>query len=145
MNNLEREVNQKRESERKGLSADWQPSDEAIKLARERRISVSGCAAKFRSWAQHKTISDVDSRFLKWLMYEKPPMDGESDADYEPQINYRPTAAELDRAAFNFARNNSFWGAAMGPEPGMTGCKCPDEILLRHGIDPKTGLVRRWA
>src|SRR5580692_6532735 len=115
MNNLEREVNQKRESESKGLSADWHPSEEAIKLARERRISVSGCAAKFRAWAHHKTISDVDSRFMKWLMYEKAPMDGESDADYEPQINYQPTPDEFERAAANFARNNSFWGHAMGP------------------------------
>lgn len=29
------------------------------------------------------------------------------------------------------------------PSPGLSSCRCPPEILIRHGIDPETGDVRQ--
>jgi hypothetical protein len=128
---------------RNALPENWTPSSEALSLATARKVNVVDVAAKFRLSlkASGKTYSDYDAAFMKWI-YNERPMDGESEVYMEPQRNYKPTEAEFNRAASNFAKNNSFWGKAMGPEPGMLGCKCPAEILIKHGIDPKTGLTK---
>jgi hypothetical protein len=55
-------------------------------------------------------------------------------------IGYQPTAAEFERAAALFAKSASKWSSQLGPEPGAIGCKCPPDILRKHGIDPETGL-----
>ncbi len=122
---------------------EWKPSPQATELARSKKVSVSKCADKFRNWAKGsgRKFNDLDARFEQFISYEKV-SEGDSEIDYEPQINYRPSLAEFDRAVSLFRMNNSFWGHAMGPEPGMLGCKCPPEILLKHGIDPKTGLAK---
>lgn len=57
-----------------------------------------------------------------------------------PQIGDQPSLEDFERAAALFVKDNSKWGNRMGPEPGMGGCRCPTEILIRHGINPKTGL-----
>lgn len=55
-------------------------------------------------------------------------------------LDYKPTTDEFDRAVALFAKSASKWSSQLGPEPGMGGCRCPPEILIRHGIDPATGL-----
>lgn len=54
-------------------------------------------------------------------------------------VNKQPEAADYEQAVMRYARNQSAWSRQLGPEPGSAGCKCPPEILVRHGIDPKTG------
>jgi hypothetical protein len=56
------------------------------------------------------------------------------------------TEAEWEAQVIRFAKNASLWTTRhFGPEPGMTGCKCPRAILEKHGIDPATGMRRRAA
>lgn len=40
---------------------------------------------------------------------------------------------DMDRVAEMF-KKTGVWSRYAGPEPGMTGCKCPPEILAKHGI-----------
>jgi hypothetical protein len=145
-NNIDKKERE-RGIQRNALPDDWKPSLEAIDLARARRINVMLVASKFRDTikAEGKTYDDYDAAFLRWVRTERLPPEGESETYYEPQRNYTPTAREFELAAANFAKNNSFWGKAMGPEPGMSGCKCPPEILIKFGIDPKTGLKTQAA
>jgi len=42
-----------------------------------------------------------------------------------------------------FAKDQSKRSHQLGSEPGMPACKCPHEILSRHGIDAQTGLPVR--
>ncbi|MBR1230223.1 hypothetical protein JQ600_35600 [Bradyrhizobium sp. AUGA SZCCT0176] len=38
-----------------------------------------------------------------------------------------------------FKANRSQWSRHAGPEPGMTGCRCPVQVLVDAQIDPATG------
>jgi DNA-binding Lrp family transcriptional regulator len=40
---------------------------------------------------------------------------------------------DMDKVAEMF-KKTGVWSKYAGPEPGMTGCKCPPEILAKHGI-----------
>jgi len=40
---------------------------------------------------------------------------------------------DMDKVAEMF-KKTGVWSRYAGPEPGMTGCKCPPEILAKHGI-----------
>src|ERR1700733_12871358 len=102
MNNLDNNVNKQRES---GLSSNWEPLEEAKNLARDRRISVSGCAAKFRVWARGRAIDNPDDRFLMWVMNERQPPADDTDADHSDR--YEPTLKDFENSARLFARNNS--------------------------------------
>lgn len=53
---------------------------------------------------------------------------------------FDPTDAQWDVAVKLFAKNASRWSGQFGPEPGMSLCRCPPEILRKNGIDPITGL-----
>lgn len=58
------------------------------------------------------------------------------------EVNTAPLTASYERAAELWARGGaSTWSHQLGPEPGQIGCRCPLEILTKHKIDPKTGLV----
>lgn len=60
------------------------------------------------------------------------------------EVSGRPeiTEAQWDAEAAKFAKDGaSLWSRQLGPEPGMGGCRCPPEILTRHGINPTTGIV----
>lgn len=50
------------------------------------------------------------------------------------------TKIDWDKHVERWKRNNSFWSRGLGPAPGMTGCQCPHDVMIKHGIDPKTGL-----
>lgn len=39
------------------------------------------------------------------------------------------------------AQGEANWPMAMQPNPGDAGCRCPPEVLRRHGIDPATGNI----
>lgn len=55
-------------------------------------------------------------------------------------VNKQPEPADYEQAVMRWKSNNSHWSTKyFGPEPGMTGCKCPPDILTRNGIDPATG------
>jgi hypothetical protein len=41
---------------------------------------------------------------------------------------------DMDKVAEMF-KKTGVWSRYAGPEPGMTGCKCPPEILTKHGIE----------
>jgi hypothetical protein len=40
---------------------------------------------------------------------------------------------DMDKVAEMF-KKTGVWSKYAGPEPGLTGCKCPPEILAKHGI-----------
>lgn len=40
---------------------------------------------------------------------------------------------DMDKVAEMF-KKTGVWSKYAGPEPGMTGCRCPTEILAKHGI-----------
>lgn len=56
---------------------------------------------------------------------------------------FNPTDEQWDAGVKLFAMSASKWSSQLGPEPGMSACRCPPEILRRNGIDPTTGLKIR--
>ncbi len=59
------------------------------------------------------------------------------------QRTYQPIAKEFETGVALFAKDQSKRSHQLGSEPGMPACKCPHEILSRHGIDAQTGLPVR--
>lgn len=58
----------------------------------------------------------------------------------ETTAQHRPTAEDWHKAVEWWKTDQSRWSyKSLGPEPGMSGCRCPAAILQAHGIDPKTG------
>jgi hypothetical protein len=55
-------------------------------------------------------------------------------------LPYQPTESDWNAVCKRYAANNSQWSRQLGPEPGQRGCRCPIKIMLKHGIDPDTGL-----
>lgn len=49
------------------------------------------------------------------------------------------TKIDMDSVVAMFVKTG-VWSKYAGNEPGMGGCRCPPEILVKHGIDPKTGM-----
>lgn len=60
------------------------------------------------------------------------------------EVNAPPTAQAITMA-LNLFVDGGKWSRQLGPEPGQLGCKIDPEVLLAHGIDPKTGLRARKA
>lgn len=59
-------------------------------------------------------------------------------------VKATPTDAEFDRQVAMLAKGMP-WSSQLGPEPGHAGCRVPERILTKHGIDPKTGFKVRAA
>jgi hypothetical protein len=51
---------------------------------------------------------------------------------------WAPTEKDWDGAVKLWASIDR-WSAQFGPDPASRSCRCPKEILERHGIDPATG------
>jgi len=68
------------------------------------------------------------------------------DSPLRPQFNaeWQPAVADWDSLAKRYAatRHWSNWIDHFGPDPTSKSCRCPPEILQRHGIDPDTGELR---
>lgn len=70
------------------------------------------------------------------------------DAIREAHEKLNPTPAQKKDIDWNFwaaswakerAQGEANWPMRLQPNPGEKGCRCPPEVLLRHGIDPSTG------
>jgi hypothetical protein len=108
---------------------------EAKEIAQQRGLDVIEVAAIFLDFLEDKGRSATVSGFRNFLRKHNGPARAAA-----PQIGDQPSLEDFDRAAALFIKDNSKWGRGMGPEPGMGGCRCPPEILIKHGIDPKTGM-----
>jgi hypothetical protein len=126
--------------ERNALRPDFEPSEEANKIARQKGLDVAEMLLIYRNHLKStgQTSRDYDASFCNFLLKHR--TFGDKPKGGEPQPSDRPSLADYERAAAMFLKDNSKWGNRMGPEPGMGGCRCPPEILIKHGIDPKTGL-----
>lgn len=127
--------------ERHALHPKFAPSPEAEKIARQKGFEIGEVLEIYRNHlkATGQTSRDYDASFCNFMLNRRIFSDAQPPKG-EPLIGYQPTPEEFDRAADLFAKSASLWSSQLGPEPGMGGCRCPPEILVRHGIDPKTGL-----
>lgn len=50
-----------------------------------------------------------------------------------------PTEKNFEKACEMFAKGMR-WPRGHGGEPGDVACRCPPEIMIKYGIDPKTGI-----
>jgi hypothetical protein len=93
---------------------------------------------KFRDhWKQQAGSKGVkldwDAAWRNWIrraeeFYEK------SDPPAIPEkASLAPTQMDWEKACAFFKANGK-WFRDYGPEPGLTGCRCPPEILERHGL-----------
>lgn len=116
---------------RLSLAAD----QEAREIARQRGLDPAEVAAIYLDFLEGKPRKPSAGDFRNFLRSHKGPPRAAT-----PELSDQPSLEDFDRAAGLFVKDNSKWGNRMGPEPGMGGCRCPTEILVKHGIDPKTGL-----
>jgi len=107
--------------------------------------------SKAGEWLSKGYSSTMILEVVRELLARKP--DINSLAYFEPKLAERhanqplsPTervkieaAVDMDQTA-EFYKKTGVWSRHAGPEPGQTGCKCPPEILEKHGIAP---LLRR--
>lgn len=79
------------------------------------------------------------SRYLDWKAKQKKPKP-QGAARVEVEMKREPSEAEF-RKGLEWKRKGMMWMRSLGPEPGDNGCKCPPELILEYGFDPKTGLA----
>lgn len=60
----------------------------------------------------------------------------------KPEILWDTIAAAYARGK---GMNDPFWPPRQGPSPGESGCRCPPEILRKHGVNPETGNLETAA
>lgn len=122
------------------IQPDWQPSDADVGVAHELGMTddvIDAEAAQFRRYylARGTKFPDWHSAWASWCQRWKKP------ATAAPAPT-GPVEIDFDKLAGFFARTGR-WSRDAGPEPGMGGCRCPEEILIKYGIDPATGFVRK--
>jgi Protein of unknown function (DUF1376) len=121
---------------------DWQPNERNIEVAHNAGLTdarIDEETRRFRSYnrARGTLFTDLDAAWDAWCLNAKPAAKPEEPADHGA-----PKPADWENAASFFARSGR-WFRDIGPEPGQAGCRCPREILEKHGINPDTGEVRR--
>lgn len=119
---------------------DWQPNQINIQAARDAGLSdieIEAQAARFRKYnrARGRKFADFDEAWAAWVLLANP---AEKPAESEPP----PPPPDWENLAAFWARTGR-WQRGAGPEPGLGGCRCPPEILEKHGIDPANGTVKR--
>jgi uncharacterized protein YdaU (DUF1376 family) len=119
---------------------DWQPNEANIEAAHNAGLAdakIDAEVTRFRSYnrARGTTFTDLDAAWEGWCQLAKKP-----EAAAEPPA--APVEIDWDKQVAFFIRVGR-WSRGLGPEPGMGGCKCPKEILIKHGIDPATGIARK--
>jgi hypothetical protein len=131
------------------LPATWVPSDKLCEaMSRDYGMTDADLQAEVPAFhalnVERGTLSaDWDSTFRLFCKRWKEHRDRQAPAGIEVSRSaapWQPTEQDWSNQIARWARNNSNWSRHFGPEPGMSGCKCPPEILERHGIDPKTGM-----
>lgn len=125
----------------KMVPMDWQPSQANVQAARDAGLSdeeTEAQAARFRKYnrARGTKFTDIDEAWAAWVLLSKP---AEKPGSAIPEA---PPPPDWDNIASFWVRAGR-WQRGHGPEPGMGGCRCPPEILEKHGIDPATGMVKR--
>ena len=103
--------------------------------------------SKAGEWLSKGYSSTMILEVVRELLARKP--DISSLAYFEPKLAERhanqplsPTERVKAEAEIDFERvvamfkKGGPWSKYAGPEPGQTGCKCPPEILARHGFAP---------
>lgn len=139
------------------IAPDFRPRADLIAAAMDDAAMVPGMVpantvehelSMFIAYMQDKGAfsANWDAAWVKWWgrwrdRQVAPPKPARAPA--RVMVNKQPEPADFEQAVMRFSKNNSHWSRHLGPEPGMTGCKCPPDILVRHGIDPKTGLKAR--
>lgn len=131
-----------REGVGKMVPMDWQPSEANVQVARDAGLNdeqIEAQAKRFRSYnrARGNKFADFDEAWVAWVQLAnraEKPAEKPSDTPTSPP--------DWDQIASFWVRTGR-WQRGYGPEPGMGGCRCPPDILEKHGIDPATGMVKR--
>jgi len=133
------------------IPPNWRPSDQAIvlyleestqeELEREvttfvnRNLSEGGFSANWNAAFSTWWIRFKDHRAKQ---AKKAPARIEVNNKTPAEV-VEQQAADFDAAVKIFAKGMQ-WPRGLGPEPGQPGCKVPQSIILKHGIDPATGM-----
>jgi hypothetical protein len=129
------------------LPADWVPDDATIdKVLIDFGMMLADVNAELPTFhalnVQNGTLSqDWASTFYLFAKQWKlraaraPPRLELSKAPARPFV---PMEADFEKAAAFYAKTGR-WMREHGPDPMSPACKCPPEILRKHGINPETG------
>lgn len=124
----------------------YQPSEPAIEYAYSlgmKKADLNSELSKFAAdgMAFRKVSFDLDASFKKrcdqWLDYQRRNAPKTTAATPARQEDLTP--AFWESSVKRWKSNNSLWPRGVGGEPGMSGCKCPANILNDNLIDPATG------
>ncbi|MET4187587.1 hypothetical protein ABIB86_000464 [Bradyrhizobium sp. JR1.7] len=129
------------------LPETWVPDETCIAVAHDHGMTdsdIDGEVLRFHALnAQRGTFSQNWSKtWTLWCAEFKRRATKESakaPARVEVSAAYKPSIDEWEKAVERWKANNSHWSRHYGPEPGMSGCRCPAPLLIAHGIDPATG------
>jgi hypothetical protein len=130
------------------LPAEWIPSDELCEEVR-RNFGMTDADLQSEVPAFHAYNAQAGTLSMDWnatfrLFCKR--WKEHRDKQVAPRIvlfktsekSFVPTDTDFDKAAAFYAQTGR-WMRDHGPDPTSPACKCPKEILLKHGIDPATG------
>jgi uncharacterized protein YdaU (DUF1376 family) len=128
------------------VDPEFEPSAEAIDRAHQQGATDEEIDSEVRKFIASHQIKGTfspnwDASFAKWWENWKPHKE-RSKAPPRVEVNsgpFVPSETDWTKAIARWSKNESHWPTWGGNSPGSTSCKCPPEILRKHGIDPATG------
>lgn len=134
------------------LPEDWKPNEQDRQVAHSFGMddpTIEVEVLRFHALnAQRGTSSqNWNKTWTLWCAEFKRRKDKEA-ATAPPRVEvsagFKPTPEQWDGAA-KFYASTSRWSSQLGPDPMSPACRCPKDILTKHGIDPDTGCKIRTA
>jgi hypothetical protein len=131
------------------LAADWVPSDELCERVKadfgmtDNDISSEVLAFHAHHAAQGTLSNRWAGTFTLWCKRWREHRDKQAppriSLTKQPALpRFEPGEADWDKAAKLYAQTGR-WPREHGPDPMSPACRCPKDILARHGINLETG------
>lgn len=133
------------------ISKDFTPDPATSDRARAAGLSVAEIDAEVRKFigtrqSDGSFSNDWQGSFAVWIEREIAHRAKAAKPKAPPRIEVNaPPPARSIAMALDLFIDGGKWSRQLGPEPGQIGCKIEPNVLLAHGIDPKTGMKARKA
>jgi hypothetical protein len=122
----------------------FQPNEDAVERAHAQGATDDDIDAELRKFIAHHQIKENRSpnwnaSWAKWWENWKPHRAKTASGTVVNQRvvtngGYQPTEREWDLGCQLWVKDQSKWSSQLGPDPNSLACRCPVDILGKHGL-----------
>lgn len=136
------------------VDPEFQPGAEAIRRAHDQGATDEDIDSELRKFVAHYQriegrSANWQASWVKWWENWKPHKDKQAakqrgNPRVETVMNqrtltngaYQPSEREWELGCQLWVKDQSKWSSQLGPDPNSLACRCPVEILQKHGLRP---------